>query len=336
MTLERKIIEFKIFLAAKVSLIFEKIATKFFNYPENPGMLKFNPDNDFSIINYIDKLPYHRTDIPPIGIPKTIVQVIFGVFPKTTIIDKHYFEHSVDGYYNFYIENYRNIYFLPDWFSQWLQINFEMSVDTTSLELIREGIFVGLISFIYLMQFRIHLFWFLTINPYTRPWVYIISLTDWVFDGIAGFAPVIFGLDLTGAIILSILGKIADTLNHLVFTMPFLPTEGQPGKLIIDQQLKDVILFRYLPSLWYTHLIPNNLREYWYIERPEIIKFLKKNYGQLNINFDPDRILYDNFQVLTKDISPKLLCKTIDYCHFKQIFFYNLVASFSGNFNVSS
>jgi hypothetical protein len=29
-----------------------------------------------------------------------------------------------EGFYNFYIENYKNIYFLPDWFSEFLQVNY--------------------------------------------------------------------------------------------------------------------------------------------------------------------------------------------------------------------
>ena len=63
--------------------------------------------------------------------------------------------------------------------------------------------------------------------------------------------------------------------------------------MIIDDQVKDVILFRYLPSLWYTHPIPNNLREFWYTERLDIYNFMKKNYAHLDIPFLPDRILKD-------------------------------------------
>ena len=63
--------------------------------------------------------------------------------------------------------------------------------------------------------------------------------------------------------------------------------------MIIDDQVKDVILFRYLPSLWYTHPIPNNLREFWYTERVDILNFMKKNYTHLDIHFLPDRILKD-------------------------------------------
>jgi hypothetical protein len=44
-------------------------------------------------------------------------------------------------------------------------------------------------------------------------------------------------------VFLGILGVVADSLNHLVFTMPFLPSEGEETKLLINQQMKDVLVF---------------------------------------------------------------------------------------------
>ena len=64
---------------------------------------------------------------------------------------------------------------------------------------------------------------------------------------------------------------MADSLNHLVFTMPFLPSEGEETKVLINQQMKDVLVFHYLPILWYRYPIPNDLREFWYKERPDIL-----------------------------------------------------------------
>ena len=225
-------------------------------------------------------------------------------------IDRIFYEHKSDGFYNFYVPNYKNIFFLPDWLSQWLQIQFNISIDTTPLEIIQQSLFLGLVGFFFLVDFRMKMYWFLTINPYTRPWIYIISLTDWIQDVMTGLSPVMLGLDLTPSIVLGLTGKLADSLNHLVFTMPFLPSEGQPGKMIIDDQVKDVILFRYLPSLWYTHPIPNNLREFWYTERLDIYNFMKKNYAHLEIEFLPDRILKDlsQHQQITKPVVDNLSC----------------------------
>jgi hypothetical protein len=63
-------------------------------------------------------------------------------------------------------------------------------------------------------------------------------------------------------VFLGILGVVADSLNHLVFTMPFLPSEGE--ELLINQQMKDVLVFHYLPILWYRYPVPNDIREFWY------------------------------------------------------------------------
>jgi hypothetical protein len=46
--------------------------------------------------------------------------------------------------------------------------------------------------------------------------------------------------------------------------MPFLPSEGEETKLLINQQMKDVLVFHYLPILWYRYPVPNDIREFWY------------------------------------------------------------------------
>jgi hypothetical protein len=96
------------------------------------------------------------------------------------------------------------------------------------------------------------------------------------------------------------LGVIADSLNHVVFTMPFLPSEGEPTKLFFNQQTKDVLVFHYLPILWYRHPIPNEIREFWYQERPDILNYMEKVYKDLDIQFLPDQIVKElNQQLLT-------------------------------------
>ena len=152
---------------------------------------------------------------------KTLLEAFLGNLPHANTIEKVFYEHKADGFYNFYVENYRNMFFLPDWLSQWMQLNLDMSVDITVLELAREAVFLGLLFFLAVLHLRIQLYWFLTINPYTRPWVYFISLTDWIFDVVAGFSPVVLGLDLSSAIISGFVGKVADNLNHLVFAFTF-------------------------------------------------------------------------------------------------------------------
>ena len=84
---------------------------------------------------------------------------------------------------------------------------------------------------------------------------------------------------------------VGDNLNHLVFTMPFLPSEGRPGKMQVGRHMRDIIMFQNLPYLWSTHPIPDELREFWYTKRPDILEFMEKGYKHLNINFLPERVL---------------------------------------------
>lgn len=325
MTLERKILEFKLATIEKVSSFYEIVAKQFFNYPQNPGMLITDPEKNMAMTDLVSRLPKHAKNVPAVPNPQSLLEAFIGNLPSSSTIEKVFYEHKQDGYYNFYVENYRNIFFLPDWLSQWIQLHFDMAIDITRLEIFREALFVALLLFLSLLQFRIQLYWFLTINPYTRPWLYVISLTDWIFDVMAGFSPIIFGLDLSSAIVSGLVGKFADGLNHLVFTMPFLPSEGQPGRLMIDGRMKDVILFRYLPSLWYSNPIPDDLREFWYTDRPEIYKFMKKNYGHLDIEFLPNRVLKEMYDkqhdpmIVTnsleniKNISSNVICEGSTY-----------------------
>jgi hypothetical protein len=62
-------------------------------------------------------------------------------------------------------------------------------------------------------------------------------------------------------------------------------------KLLINQEMKDVLVFHYLPISWYRHPIPNDIREFWYQERPDILDYMQKAYKDLDIQFLPDKII---------------------------------------------
>ena len=73
--------------------------------------------------------------------------------------------------------------------------------------------------------------------------------------------------------------------------MPFLPSEGEETKLLINQQMKEVLVFHYLPILWYRYPIPNEIREFWYSERSDILNYMQKAYKDLDIQFLPDSLV---------------------------------------------
>jgi hypothetical protein len=151
---------------------------------------------------------------------------------------------------------------------------------------------------------RIALSWYIYINPYTFPWCYLAAAVDWTEDVLQGIVPAILGVNITGSVFLGILGVVADSLNHLVFTMPFLPSEGEETKLLINQQMKDVLVFHYMPILWYRYPVPNDIREFWYRERPDILNYMQKAYKDLDIQFLPNNIVEElNQQKLTSKLS---------------------------------
>ena len=62
---------------------------------------------------------------------------------------------------------------------------------------------------------------------------------------------------------------------------------------MINNQIKDVLVFHYLPILWYKHPIPNDIREFWYSQRPDILEYMQTAYKDLDLQLLPDRIIQE-------------------------------------------
>lgn len=291
MSLDDKFIPIQVGFYNAISTFFKTIA-RFFGYPNNTGLLKVPSvsNEEFIQPNLMESLPIHRTSWPPIQRPETWFEVFFSPSPKVDTVGRYIYESKDEGFYNFYIENYSNIYFLPDWFSEFLQVRLNFCLDINALETFRELLFVALVVYSQVVMLRIALSWFIFINPYTFPWCYIAAAVDWTEEVLQGLVPSVLGVNITGTVFLGVLGVIADSLNHLVFTMPFLPSEGEESKLLINGELKDVLVFHYLPLLWYRYPIPNDLREFWYRDRPDILDYMQKSYQNLEIQFLPNTI----------------------------------------------
>ena len=294
MSLDEKFIPVRTTIYDMVGNLFQKFAG-FFGYPENPGMPTIfeMPNEVYARSQFLDSLPKHKTSWPPIQRPETWFEMLFGPSPKVDSVTRYIYESKDEGFYNFYIENYRNIFFLPDWLSEFIQVQLNICLDISLLETIREVLFIGLMVYSQIVILRITISWFIYINPYTFPWCYLAAAVDWTEDVLQGIVPAILGVNITGTIFLGLLGVVADSLNHLVFTMPFLPSEGEETKLLINQEMKDVLVFHYLPVSWYRHPIPNNIREFWYQERPDILDYMQKAYKDLDIQFLPDKIIQE-------------------------------------------
>ena len=238
-----------------------------------------------------NKLPKRITYFPPVQRPETWFEMIFGPAPKVETLPRYIYETQDEGFYNFYIENYRNIFFLPDWLSEFIQVKLNICLDISLLEITREVLFIGLMFYSQMVILHIAISWLIYINPYKFPWSYLTTAVDWTEETLQGIVPSIFGVNVTGSVFLGALGVMADSLNHLVFTMPFLPSEGEKTQLVINNQMKDVIVFHYLPTLWYRHPIPDDIREFWFSERPDILDYMQAAYSDLGLQLLPDHMI---------------------------------------------
>lgn len=272
-----------------VKFFFETIA-RIFGYPNNPGM-PITPDRTFfgsAEEEFRANLPVRYNRWPPIQRPQTFFKMLIGEIPKPIALPKQFYENKEEGFYNFYFANFSNVVFLPDFLSKFIQLRIGIYMDSDILEHIREGLFLSLVVFNQMLSIRIALTWFLTINPYSFPWYYFTWCIDWAEELFTGFMPSLLGLNISAPILFILIGIIADTLNNLVFTMPFLPSEGDRAQITVRGKLRHVLIFHYLPTLWYQYPIPNNLRSYWRNERPDIMEYMKHMYNGLDIQFEPN------------------------------------------------
>jgi uncharacterized protein YggT (Ycf19 family) len=333
MSLDDKFIPIQLGFYDTVSNFFKTLA-KIFGYPNNTGLPKvpYASDEVWARTSFLENLPIHRTSWPPVQRPETWFEVFFSPSPKLDTVRRYIYESKDEGFYNFYIENYKNIYFLPDWFSEFIQVRLNFCLDITALETFRELLFVALVVYSQVVMLRIALSWFIFINPYTFPWCYLAAAVDWTEEVLQGIVPSVLGVNITGTVFLGVLGVIADSLNHLVLTMPFLPSEGEKSKLLINGELKDVLVFHYLPLLWYRHTIPNELREFWYKDRPDILDYMKKSYQNLDIQFFPNNIEIPlNSEKLTAELITVFGSFNNNYSHFMSTFSTEILSKTTEN-----
>lgn len=218
-----------------------------FGYPMfSSGMVIQNPNSDLS------KLKNHMVRTPPMANPNSVIEAIFGNIPRPSTIMKVWIPSLEKGNYDFYIPHFRNIIFLPDWLSQWIQYTFDIGIDTTTLEVIRDTLFSLCVYLLFLVQVRTSIYFIITINPYTRPWIYLVSLTDWMYDLLFKFGIskrlVFLGFPVMPILVNGLLGAMADSFNHIVFTMPWCPSDAKPGIVLVNKRPQRVLRYSHPPS----------------------------------------------------------------------------------------
>lgn len=252
---------------------------------------------------------------------KNWIDILFP--PPKSYFNSHIFllNSGQDAFLGFIVSQQAT--FIPDILSEYIQLYGGINVpdDTLNLVIFQRWVYDFVRMFTSLCGFRLLFSLILIINPYTFPWILIVTSTDWFLESLSGLLPVFLGVDFSGVLALNILAAITDYIKKLVFTMPYLPSEG------IKETIGSHNVYRFggIPQLWLEHGIPDQLKEEWYKERPEIIEHFFKYYNDVGIQFLPSRVLQELSKTqtqasnltshLTDVLSTNILSDITDYTH---------------------
>ena len=228
----------------------------------------------------------------------------------------YFYTDPIEGFFNLFVveSGGTSPIYLPNWLSELIQVGANQQVSIIFLREIQEWTYELLKIFKTLCQMRAALWWWLMFNPYQQPFNTLRVLTEWYLTAFTGVFPVLIGIDIGPTVGLALLGNAVDVLGRLVFTMPYLPREGEAFSVkdlslldndnlseMLTEFGRDVRIFRNLPALWYKYPIPDSLREDWYTNKPEVTEHLIKNYYNLGIDFLPDRILKELYEKVNQE-----------------------------------
>ena len=263
------------------------------------------------------------------------------IIPKGPVFDPpamYFYKDDNQGFFNMFIvhSGKTNPSYLPDYVSEALQFLCNQQLNILTFREIQEQLYEFLTIFQTFCRVRSLLWWWLMFNPYQQPFDTLRVLTEWYLTLFTGAFPVILGIDLGPTFALGLLGGTIDQLGRLVLTMPYLPSEGTlylvkdlksvPVKGLSETLVKyghDVRIYTDFPSLWTKYTIPDSLREYWFTKKPYITEFLIRNYYDLGIDFLPNHVLKDYYEILKNeslttslnhfdDLSTALLCFNVN------------------------
>ena len=281
------------------------IYNKYFGFSENnPGMPSMyrDPRISFEKMEYMLDAPKHVTASYKEIQAWSWKEVFFGRKKPMNRIEFKKIENTQQGYYGFEFMNYRNLYYLPDWVSAFIQLQLHVNTYDVAYN-VHIATYDFLIFWGAMWNIRMLMTFYLYINIYEPPFSYFASSLDWVEDLFGGMAPTVLGVNTFGIIVLLILGRITDAMNHVIYTMPYLPSEGEYHDRALpnveDTYLamyvppkEMIVMYHYFPALWFAYGIPDEIRVEWF--QKDIIKmeYYYKLYAEvLGIQVLPNYIL---------------------------------------------
>lgn len=308
---------------------------KLFGFEEdNKGMPVYyeDPSKSWIFVKYMSNAPTHMAANYNEIKAMDWMEVFFGQRKPMNQIARTAIENIDDGFYGFSHQNYRNVFYLSDSVSTFIQLQLNQP-DAKVLELYHTGFYDFLIFYTAMWNFRLLMSWYLYINVYTRPWCYLASGLDWMEEVFGGAAPSFLGASSAGIVIGILLGQFADALNHLVFTMPYLPSEGEhwltpTGELhrtTSVAMVEQIVKYHYFPRLWYFNGIPDQIRVDWFENNIFYLEYYYKLYGLYQIQVLPDYVLDEfpewkdvtnlNHEIIDQITSLPKTTRTVEFLH---------------------
>lgn len=198
------------------------------------------------------------------------------------------------GYQAFYIMPIRSMGLLPDWIAAKINllVAYNDFLNVNELDEIRQTIVLGMFYYQFLYSVRVSLeFTFISLNPYAAiPTTLLWAMFDWIDQYLGTAFPVFIGLPWAGPVFFGMLNSLRNKILRLLITTPYLPSEALIGEVRTKDGLEEVLYFKGLPTQWVKYGIPNEERLDWYFNRPHVLEYMYKTFGEDIFKLVPDYI----------------------------------------------
>nr|BBC77421.1 hypothetical protein Ycf89 [Nitzschia sp. PL3-2]BBC77449.1 hypothetical protein Ycf89 [Nitzschia sp. PL3-2] len=262
--------------------IFQKLSY-FLGYPINKGICLSSENLD------LDPLPFHKTYWPDVQIPFNLLEVAFTPIAKPNFIKKNFLSKV---YHNYFIFNFLNLHLLPDLLTKIIHNYYKHYSVIDDLKLMHQSWFSAIMRYANLVEFKLTLSWFGSFNTLKFPWLYFFTIVDILETALI---PIVgsdyWGVTVELPCLYFIVGTLADEINHLVLTVPYLSSEAKISKIVFKKQVREILVFSTIPILWYKFKTPNNLIKIWHSKNLNQKQFIKLIEKDLNIQLIPDLII---------------------------------------------
>ena len=256
--------------------------------------LTYDHDNEFNdIFKFDNKFPARYKKV------KDVMDIFTPINPLDSAkIPRVTWQGPDDNPLSFYIEPFFKMHFLPDnvekFLYSWLGENYDHQIMHMLCADVAGYICVYGAIYTVIGFMRTSL---ISFNPYAwKPTAAILHLYEPWQDRLLHWLPKPYGIPMHQGLLFGTLRSVDFSLRRLVFTGPFLPSEGVfKTEVIGESQKVEAVYFHGFPTMWETATsIPNHERLYWW-RHPEIYDYIIKTYHHVidinNIVTLPDHII---------------------------------------------